>query len=329
MRSRISDTDVPARLRAALDAQVEAGAPSALARLEAPRGELIWTDASGQLSRDESRALRPNDAFRIASTTKNVTAVVVVRLAEGGRLALDEPLGDQLSSDLLHRWGVWKDLPKITPRQLLAHTSGLPNYFGEDSFLELLRTQPERVWRPVELVDHAAENGTPTFHPGEGFSYSDTGFVVAGILVEEVTGRSLDEVYRELVFAPLGMEETWLEGHEQARASEVAHHYTGVLDWTSISPTIDWAGGGLITTLQDLARFVGGLWDGRLVGADGREEMMRWTPDISFPPESPLRYRCQGGVQRPVLARLGLKHAAVAKTVPLRLLLCNLRCPVA
>jgi D-alanyl-D-alanine carboxypeptidase len=83
-----------------------------------------------------------------------------------------------------------------------------------------------------------------------------------------VTGRSLDEVYRELVFAPLGMEETWLEGHEAARRlegheaarrHEVAHQYTGELDWTTISPTIDWAGGGLVSTTADLARFVRGL----------------------------------------------------------------------
>ena len=62
------------------------------------------------------------------------------------------------------------------------------------------------------------------------------------------------------------MDDTWLEGHEPARG-EVAHHYTGALDWTTISPTIDWAGGGLVTTTADLARYVGGLWSGRFSDA--------------------------------------------------------------
>ncbi|HYY21833.1 MAG TPA: serine hydrolase domain-containing protein, partial [Thermoleophilaceae bacterium] len=143
-------------------------------------------------------------------------------------------------------------------------------------------------------VDHAATHGTPHFAPGRGFEYSDTGYVVAGILVEQVTGRPLHEVYRELVFDPLSMDRTWLEGHEPTRAEEVAHHYSDELDWTTISPTVDWAGGGLVTTAPDLARFVRGLWSERLVDARGLEELTRWTPGASFPPGHALRYERYG-----------------------------------
>ena len=69
--------------------------------------------------------------------------------------------------------------------------------------------EPSRAWHPVELVDHVAARSSPQFLPGLGFGYSDTGFVVAGILMEQVTGRPLHEVYRELVFGPLGMGTTW------------------------------------------------------------------------------------------------------------------------
>ncbi len=203
---------------------------------------------------------------------------------------MDEPLANQLASDLLHRWRVWEDLPRTTPRQMLTHTSGLPNYFGEESFLARLREEPEKFWRPVDLVDHAAEYGTPEFRPGEGFSYSDTGYVVTGVLIEQVMAAPLSEVYRELVFDPLGMEETWLEGHEAPRRPEVAHHYTGAIDWTTISPTIDWAGGGLVTTTADLRRFVEGLWPERILSGHGLDQLMHWTPTASFPPGSPLRY---------------------------------------
>ena len=219
---------------------------------------------------------------------------MTVRLAGEGRIALDGPLADQLSSQLLDRWSVFEDLPRTTPRQLLAHTAGLPNYFGEEAFLGRLREDPGRVWDSLDLVDFAAEHGTPSFRPGEGFSYSDTGYVVAGILVEQVTGHPLHEIYRELIFDPLGMENTWLEGHEAARRVEVAHHYTGELDWTTISPTVDWAGGGLVTTTADLARYVRGLWSDRIVDSAGLGELTRWTPGASFPPGIALRYERYG-----------------------------------
>jgi D-alanyl-D-alanine carboxypeptidase len=86
------------------------------------------------------------------------------------------------------------------------------------------------------------------------------------------------------------MDRTWLEGHEPARTSEAASHYSGALDWTTVSPTIDWAGGGLVTTAPDLARFVRGLWSGQVVSTSGLQEMTRWTPGASFPPGHMLRY---------------------------------------
>jgi D-alanyl-D-alanine carboxypeptidase len=290
----LSDSAASARLQAALEAQVTAGAPGALARVEAPRAGETWSGSAGQLARGKSRALRPDDAFRAASVTKTVTACAAVRLAGEGRLALDEPLADQLSPELLDRWRALDALPRTTPRQLLAHTSGVPNYFREESFAARLREDPGRVWQPVDLVDHAAAHGTPHFPPGQGFEYSDTGYVIAGILLEQATGRPLHEVYRELVFEPLGMDQTWLEGHEPGRKAEAAHHYSDELDWTTIAPTIDWAGGGLVTTASDLARFVRGLWSKRIIDSQGLDELTRWTPGASFPSGHALRYERYG-----------------------------------
>ena len=286
----MSGSAASARLVAALEARVAAGAPGAVARLEAPDAGLVWAGSAGRLTRGASRDLRPEDAFRAASVTKSVTAAVAVRLAGEGRLALDEPLVGQLAPEFLERWCAFDLLPRATPRQLLTHTSGVPNYFREESFAARLRLHPRKVWRGVDLVDHAAAHATWHFRPGHGFEYSDTGYVITGILVEQTTGRPLHEIYREYVFDPLGMDSTWLEGHEPARQTGVAHHYSEDLDWTTISPTIDWAGGGLVTTTLDLARFVRGLWSQRIIDQQGLEELTRWTPGASFPPESGLRY---------------------------------------
>ena len=281
---------VSARLQGATAARVAAGAPGALARIDAPGTGLAWCGSAGRLAHGKSRAFRPDDAFRVASVTKIVTATVTVKLAHEGRLVLDAPLADQLDPQLFDRWRTLEALPRTTPRQLLAHTSGLPNYFSEEALSPWFRQTPNRARRPVDLVDLAARQGPPRFLPGEGFSYSDTGYVIAGILVEQVTGRPLHQVYRELVFDPLEMDTTWLEGYEPARTPEVAHHYSGDLDWTTISPTIDWAGGGLVTTAPDLARFVRGLWSGRIVDSHALAEMTRWTPGAWFPPGHALRY---------------------------------------
>lgn len=278
------------RLQAALENQISAGAPGAIASIEAPDASLVWTGSAGRLAREESRSLRPDDAFRIASVTKNVTAAVAVRLAHDGRLVLDDPLDGQLDSELLDRWRSFEDLPRTTPRQLLAHTSGLPNYFGDEAFIARVRRDPDRVWDPAEFVDHVAERSTPDFRPGEGFSYSDTGYTVVGILLEQITGQPLHSIYREVAFEPLGMEGTWLEGHEPSRQLEIAHHYDGEVDMTELSPTIDWAGGGLVTTGPDLTSFVRGLWSGQILDSDGLDELTSWTAGTSFPPGYAVRY---------------------------------------
>jgi D-alanyl-D-alanine carboxypeptidase len=281
-------------LQAALEAQIAAGAPGALARMEAPRAGLTWGAAAGRLAHGRGRPLQAEDAFRVASVTKNVTAAVALMLAREGSLGLDEPLADQFDTELLYRWRTFDALAQTTPRQLLAHTSGLPNYFHDEAFAALLREEPNRAWRPIELVDHAATHGRPSFPPGQGFGYSDTGYVVAGILMEQVTGRPLHVLYRVLVFDPLRMEATWLEGQEPGRVREVAHHYSGALDMTTISPTIDWAAGGLVTTAPDLARFVRALWSGRILDSHELQALTRWTPGASFSEGHSVRYEQYG-----------------------------------
>jgi CubicO group peptidase (beta-lactamase class C family) len=149
--------------------------------------------------------------------TKSVTAAVAVRLSGEGRLALDAPLADQLAPELLHRWRALDGLPRTTVRQLLAHTAGVPNYFGEDAFMARLREG--RAWRPVELVDHAAAHGTPPFPPGQGFQSSDSGYVTdwaGGRLV--TTASDLGRFVRALSsgrivdFAALGELTRWTPG---------------------------------------------------------------------------------------------------------------------
>jgi D-alanyl-D-alanine carboxypeptidase len=256
------------------------------------------------MARDDTRKLRADDAFRIASVSKSVTATVAVMLDGRGIAGLDEPLGDQLAPELLRRWPRFPRLATTTPRQLLSHTSGLPTYFDRRLLARAVE-EPGRRWRPVELADLALSDSGPLFEPGSGFSYSDTGFVLAGVLIEQRTGQPLNAVYRDLVFDPVGMDSTWLEGSEEPRHPRIAHHYADSLDLASVSPTIDWAGGGLVSTTADLSSFLRALWSGKLIDSTSLELLTRWTPGASFPPGDALRYDRYG---------LGLGGIAIGTT---------------
>jgi D-alanyl-D-alanine carboxypeptidase len=225
----------------------------------------------------------------VASVSKSVTATIALMLDRRGVLGLDRPLGEQLARELLHRWQRFPALAATTPRQLLSHTAGLPSYFNPE-FVARAAADPCLRWEPLDLADEALANSQPLFDAGRGFSYSDTGYVLAGLLIEQRTGWPLHAVYRDLVFNPAGMESTWLEGHEPPRHSRIAHHYADGLDMASVSPTIDWAGGGLVSTTGDLSRFLSILWSGDLIDSTAIEELTQWTPGASFPPGHALRY---------------------------------------
>jgi D-alanyl-D-alanine carboxypeptidase len=251
---------------------------------------LAWGGAAGYLARDKSRAVRPDDAFGVASVTKNMTAVVAVKLAHEGRLTLDEPFADQLPPGLLHRWHGRDALARTTPRQLLAHTAGLPNYFTDPALAARRCAEPGHPWRPVELVDHAAAHGTPRFAPGHGFEYSDTGYVVAGILVEQATGGPLHEVYRRVRLRP-ARDVQHLAGGSRAGAD--AGSGTPLLGRAGLDndlPDHRLGRRGLGHHRADLARFVRELWSEQIVGSRaGRADAVDARSIVSAWPRAALR----------------------------------------
>lgn len=201
--------------------------------------------------------------IRIASVTKTVTALTALRLAEEGRLSLDEPLE-----------GPWED---VTLRQCLAHRAGLPDVFGR--LLEIERRGEAagrgRPWEPGRMLELVADAPRPT---RGAFRYSDTGYVLAGLAIERAAEAPLHEAYRRMVLDPLGMHATHLEGREPPRGPDPATPWAPDLDCGAIDPTIDWGGGGLVSTVDDLARLVRGLHDGRLIGAATLAQMTATVP---------------------------------------------------
>ncbi len=253
-------------------------------RIAGPEG-LIYEAAAGNVAGPGSAGMRPETPFEVASITKAVTAATVLRLVEAGRLSLDMTLGEALPGEAARGFD-----GKITLRQLLSHTSGLGHYWtdgardraGNNAFLTAFLAEPGRTWSAERILGYARE--IPARRAGAGFRYSDTNYVLLGLIVERVTGKPLQRVYREMVFEPLGMRDTWLTYREGRRGAEVSHRYEGREDLHEVPrQSADWAGGGLVSTARDLEKFLRGLASGRLFKSAETLEVMRRAVPVGEP----------------------------------------------
>ncbi|MFD7666014.1 serine hydrolase domain-containing protein [Streptomyces sp. NPDC059788] len=203
--------------------------------------------------------------IRAASITKSFTAVAVLQLVGEGKVALDAPVETYLPR-LLRGDGI--DGRRITVRQLLQHTSGLPDYV---QYMDDLVSNRHRYYRPRTLLDLALQHKAE-FPPGTGWRYSSTDYLVAGLLIEQVTGRPVDEEITRRVIDRIGLRHTYFPAAgDQGIRDAHPHGYvslkpgTPLLDVTEMDPSAAWAGGALIATPSDLNRFFGALLGGRLL----------------------------------------------------------------
>jgi D-alanyl-D-alanine carboxypeptidase len=172
---------------------VAAGAPGAVAVVRTPTGT---RRAAAGFARLRPRArMRATDRFRVASITKPFVATVVLQLAAQGRLRLDDPV---------ERWrpGLIPGGKTTTLRQLLGHTSGLFDYDDDRAWVRKRIANPDREWSPRELVAIATSHA-PLFAPGTKWSYSNTNYVVLGLVVEAATARTLGRELQERIFSRL------------------------------------------------------------------------------------------------------------------------------
>ncbi len=206
------------------------------------------------------RALSPDATFRLASVTKTFTAAAVLRLVEQGKVDLDGPVTQCVDGDLtaaLEADGYRTD--DITVRHALTHSAGLFDFGEEPGYLEAVFGDPTHHWTPLEQVQWAVDHGDPVGEPGETFSYSNTGYVLLGSLIECASGLPLADAYRELLqFDQLGLDATYLESLEPVpvTAGPRAHQFMGDIDTFDFDPSMNLYGdGGLVTSAADLAHF--------------------------------------------------------------------------
>ncbi|HEY0535844.1 MAG TPA: serine hydrolase domain-containing protein [Actinoplanes sp.] len=258
------------------------GFPGALASVRSADGRVHDYTAGPGVPRDGQ--------VRIGSNTKTFTAVVVLQLAGEGRIDLDATVEHYLP-------GIVPGGGKITVRELLQQTSGLPDYD------DVLFTQPQDLvdkshsyYEPRRLLD-AAFTRPADFPPGSKWEYSNTNYIVAGLIVEQVTERPIGEEITKRVIEPLGLRDTYWPGvGEQRIRGTHPRGYVAVtpgspwVDVTDIDPSLGWSAGQIVSTPSDLRAFFEALVQGRLLKPAQQKAMMTTVPAPGFEPTGDWQY---------------------------------------
>ncbi len=258
-----SDTaPVPATLRPELRRVVRAGAVGVSAQV-VDRGE-VWRGAAGAARLRPNRPAVPSAHFRAASVTKTLTAVLALQQVQRGRWTMDTTIGDVLP-------GLWPARSDVTVAQLLSHRSGAPDYLSVltsrgTTVPKLLRIISNR--RTDRALVRVAKRQDWLFEPGTGFSYSNTNYVIIGLMLRRATGFSLPKLAQRRIFAPARMtRSSWpfAKGFPAPKLREYAAFGKRRIDLSTFSPTMFSAAGALVTTARDLNRFQRSLSRGDLL----------------------------------------------------------------
>lgn len=205
--------------------------------------------------------MTPEARFRIGSLTKSMVATVVLQLVAEQRLSL---------SDTVQRWlpGLVRGGSAVTIKQLLSHTSGLPEFVDAPGFAAAVRSGPVSAEQLVRLATAQPVD----FAPGEGAAYSNTNFILLGLIVEKATGQTVENLLDSRIFQPLDMVDTTLR-RSRAMDPPLAHGYANGKDVTSPYLSWAWTAGGVVSTASDVSQFYEALLGGRLLPPDLLQQM--------------------------------------------------------
>ncbi|MEV0292324.1 serine hydrolase domain-containing protein [Nocardia sp. NPDC050710] len=272
-----AETSDHVAVQQAMDDLVAAGATGVQLRMRDETG--TWTASAGVAERGRPEGVPVDGRFRIGSITKTFVATVLLQMVGEGRLGLDDPVARHLPRLTLDE--------RITVRMILGHTSGLFDYTGRDTIDGTLQSplseDTAAVYRPEDLVRWAVSMPL-RFEPGTEWRYSNTNYLMAGLLIEELTGLPYAaQVYLRII-VPLGLWGTEIPSPSAAIRGPHAHGYWPVgpdgaaLDVTGWNPSWAGAAGEMISTTADLDTFLAALAEGRLLAPHLMAEMQAFRP---------------------------------------------------
>jgi D-alanyl-D-alanine carboxypeptidase len=242
--------------------------------------------ATGYSDRVKKTPMKPGDYLLAGSVGKTYVAAVALQFVKEGKIGLDDKVGKYLGDE---EW--FARLPnakEITVRQLMNHTSGLVRYEFNPNFVKDLLADPYKDWKPREQVAYLLDSKAP-FEAGKGWDYSDTNYIVLGIILEKVAGKKYYDLAKKRLLKPLKLKHTKpqtspvIEGLVQGYAGS-QNPFGGndeMLDKNgkmSFNPQFEWTGGGIVTTSEDLARWAKMMYEGRAFDRTMLSEMLDGVP---------------------------------------------------
>ena len=217
--------------------------------LIATNGKVIYKGGAGMANMEWDIPNRADTKHRLGSITKQFTAMLILQLVAEGAIELEKPITTYLPDYPAATGG------RITIHHLLTHTSGIPNY---TAFPDFFAEQSRDPYTPTEFVQEFADKELD-FTPGEKFNYSNSGYFLLGVLLEELSGKSYEELLREKIFAPLRMEDTGYDNHQailKKRATGYEREGMGYSTAAYLDMSIPYAAGSMYSTVEDLL-----IWD--------------------------------------------------------------------
>ncbi|MFH1150678.1 MAG: serine hydrolase domain-containing protein [Actinomycetota bacterium] len=248
--------------------------PGAVVGIKVP-GKGEWTEARGKADIETGAAMKAPLRFRVGSITKSFTTTLILMLVDEGRLSLDNHVSEYVEG-IPHG-------EDITIRMLCNNTSGLFNYGEDPAFVQRLYADPHHFYSPRELVDFAVSH-PPYFELGDGWHYSNTNFILLGMMIEKITGNGVASEYDRRIIEPLGLKDTYFaEGYRIEGAH--AHGYEegqdgggGLEDRTEFfDMSVDWTAGAMVSNLRDLQTWAGALGEGELLEPATHREQLSWV----------------------------------------------------
>ena len=280
------DTALARALQAKLDSlRTVARFPGATLAVALPDGRIVAV-ATGFADTARHVALRTTDRLLSGSVGKTYVAAVAMQLVHEGKLDLDAPVSRWLGT--LPWFARLPNASAITVRQLMNHTSGLVRYEFDPRATAVLREQPMKAWTPEERLSYLLDTAAP-FAAGAGWDYSDTNYIVLGMILERIAGRPYYDELRRRILGPLRLTNTIPS--DRPDVAGLANGYAGPkndlggydasLDANGrlrVNPQFEWTGGGIASTTADLARWGKLLYEGRAFDASLLSRMLDGVP---------------------------------------------------
>lgn len=243
-----------------------------------------------QIAESKEDSISIYNPFYTASVTKMFTATAIGILKDQNKLNFEDKIAQYLPDSLVNNLHVLdgKDYSKdLTIANLLQHTSGLPDYFTDSTndespnIINQLLMNPNKLWSAEEMIQFSKEKMTPHFVPGTDYHYTDTEYVLLALIIENVSGLSLDEFFKQHIFKPLNMHSSYMNLKSvpiDNKLPNVIKFYASQYELSSLkSLSADWGGGGLVSTTHDLIKFLKAFNNDVIVKKDTRLAMQNWV----------------------------------------------------